>query len=208
MKLLIIGATGKTGQHIVKEALRRGHEVSVFVRNDESVFDHAKNLTICHGDVRDITSLVQAIAGKDAVIATLGAGVKRTDIRTAGNQNIVMAMQQCGVHRLITQSVLGLGDSYMQLPIAWKIIVKPMLLRNAYHDHAGQEAVVMKSPLDWTIIRPASLREVPARGVFKTGSPDEMGKITLKIGLDDLASFTLDQLKTNAYIRKTPGISY
>ena len=54
----------------------------------------------------------------------------------------------------VSQSVFGLGDGAEKLRLHWKLVVKPLILRNAYRDHAGQEAVVASSGLDWTITRP------------------------------------------------------
>ena len=55
--------------------------------------------------------------------------------------------------RLVSQSVFGLGDKE-KLPLHWKLLVKPLILRNAYRDHDGQEAVIAASDLDWVITRP------------------------------------------------------
>jgi putative NADH-flavin reductase len=81
-------------------------------------------------------------------------------------------------------------------------------LRNAYRDHAAQEAVVASSDLDWTLTRPVSLRDVEPTGRYQDGPAAAMDKITLKIGLTDFARFTLDQLETNKYLHRRPGISY
>ncbi|MGI9658599.1 MAG: NAD(P)H-binding protein, partial [Gaiellaceae bacterium] len=75
-------------------------------------------------------------------------------------------------------------------------------------DHVGQEALVVASDLDWTVTRPVSLRDWPPTGEYKHGSAAAMNDITLKIGLADLARFTLDQLENDQYMRDMPGISY
>ena len=208
MNVSIFGATGITGRFVVEEALRRGHNVVALTRNPAKLEIDHENLGTVTGDVLNTEAVDKAIAGQDAVISVLGAGMRRTRLRTDGTRNIVEAMQRQGVRRLISQSVFGLGDSAQKLPIHWKLLVKPLILRNAYRDHAGQEAVVASSDLDWTITRPVSLRDIEPTGRYHDGPAAAMNGITLKIGLTDLARFTLDQLESDKYIHRRPGISY
>lgn len=208
MNVAIFGATGMTGRFVLEEALARGHKVTALVRDPDKLEVDAENLELITGDVLDPDAVEKAIIGQDATVAVLGAGMGRTRLRTDGNRNIVEAMQHQGVRRLVTMSIFGLGDSAKKLPLYWRLLVKPLILRNAYRDHAGQEAVVAASDLDWTLTRPVSLRDVEPTGRYQDGPAAAMGKITLKIGLTDFARFTLDQLESDKYLRRRPGISY
>ena len=208
MNLAIFGATGTTGRFVVQEALARGHGVVALTRDPSKLDIDHENLETVVGDVLDPASVEKAIIGQDAVISVLGAGMGRTTLRTDGTRTIIQAMQRQGVRRLISQSVFGLGDSADKLPIHWKLLVKPLILRNAYRDHAGQEAVVAASDLDWTITRPVSLRDTEPNGRYQDGPAAAMDAITLKIGLADLARFTLDQLESDEYVHRRPGISH
>ncbi|MDJ0953043.1 MAG: SDR family oxidoreductase [Acidimicrobiia bacterium] len=208
MNVAIFGATGTTGQFVLEEALARGHRVTALVRNPGKLDGRHDNLTVLTGDVLDAEAVEKTIIGQDAVLSVLGAGMRPTTLRTDGNRTIVAAMQRQGVRRLVSMSVFGLGDSAKKLPLYWKLLVKPLFLRFAYRDHAGQEAVVSSSDLDWTLTRPVSLRDVEATGHYQHGAAATMGKITLEIGLTDFARFTLDQLESDDYVRQSPGISY
>ena len=208
MNVAIFGATGMTGRFVLAEALARGHKVTALVRNPEALQVDDDNLDIVTGDVLDPEAVEKAIIGQDSVLAVLGAGMRRTNLRTEGNRNIVAAMRRQGVRRLISMSIFGLGDSAKKLPLLWRLVVKPLILRNAYRDHAGQEAVVSTSDLDWTLTRPVSLRDVEPTGRYQVGPVAAMDKITLKIGLTDFARFTLDQLESDRYLHRRPGISY
>lgn len=208
MKLAVFGATGTTGRFVVDEALRRGHEVVALTRNPAKLEVEHENFTTVTGDVLDPTAVEKTIIGQDAVVSVLGAGMRRTTVRTDGTSTIIEAMQRQGVRRLVSQSIFGLGDTAENLPIHWKLIVKPLILRNAYRDHAGQEAAVASSDLDWTITRPVSLRDTEPTGLYQDGPAAAMNGITLKIGLTDLARFTLDQLESDKYLHRRPGISY
>ena len=208
MNVAIFGATGMTGRFVLAEALARGHNVTVLVRDPDKLDIEHDNLTAIAGNVLDAEAAEKAMIGQDAVLTVLGAGMKPTTLRTDSHRTIVDAMQRQGVRRLVSMSIFGLGDSAKKTPLYWKLFVKPLMLRFAYRDHAGQEAVVSSSDLDWTLTRPVSLRDVPATGRYQDGPPAAMGKITLKIGLADFARFTLDQLESDKYLHRRPGISY
>jgi len=208
MSIAIFGATGRTGKVVVNEALKRGYTVVAFARNPDKIAIDHENLRVVPGDVLDPTAVEKAIEGQDAVVSVLGAGMGRTNLRTKGTRHIVQAMERTGVRRLVSMSIFGLGNSAEALPPLWKFAVKPLILRNAYRDHTGQETVVAASNLDWTITRPVSLRDWEPTGRYQQGSPEAMNGITLKIAVIDLARFTLDQLTSDRYLRQTPAITY
>src|SRR4030095_12700244 len=70
--VLIIGATGGTGQQLVRQALEQGHEVTAFVRNPQRLKMEDQNLRIAQGDVLDYASVEAAIKGQNAVLCALG----------------------------------------------------------------------------------------------------------------------------------------
>jgi uncharacterized protein YbjT (DUF2867 family) len=73
-KIVILGATGPTGRHIVGQAVARGYDVTVLARSPEKAAD-LKGAKIVVGDARDEKALRQAIKGRDAVISALGTPV-------------------------------------------------------------------------------------------------------------------------------------
>ncbi len=113
MRLLIFGATGKTGQCFVDQALQRGHVVTAFVRDPAKLAPERDNLHLVQGDILEPAS-VEAAFGEpfDAVISALGVFHRedRTEL-SAGTRNIIAAMQKHGCRRLAVVSSLGAGDS-------------------------------------------------------------------------------------------------
>ncbi len=206
MKLLIFGSNGRTGSHVVKQALEQGHEVTVFVRNPDKVSVKHSNLRTVQGDVMDAASVEKVIRGHDAVFCTLGAGRKGV-IRSQGTLHIIRAMEMAEVKRFICQTSLGVGDSEGNLNFFWKYIMFGMLLKEAFADHQLQEVYVKQSQLDWTIVRPGAFTDGPKTGIYQHGFPAEQ-KVKLKISCADVADFMLKQLSDKTYVRKTPGLSY
>jgi putative NADH-flavin reductase len=72
VKLLVIGATGRTGVEVVQQALARNHHVTAFVRSPENISLKNERLTVLKGDAMDENELFGAIQNHDAVVSTLG----------------------------------------------------------------------------------------------------------------------------------------
>jgi putative NADH-flavin reductase len=209
MKVLVVGATGGTGRELVKQALEQGHEVTAFARTPEKVGIADQNLHIAKGDVTDFASVERAVAGQDAVLCALGTKViTKNTIQSEGARNIVRAMQQHGVPRLVLESSLDVGDSRGQLGFFFAHVIRPTLLRNIFEDKELQEKIVGESPVEWIIVRPAMLTNGPRTGTYKAGFAPTDRNITHKISRADVADFMLLQLTEKTYVWKTPGLSY
>ena len=207
MRLIIFGATGTIGRHLVDQALSQGHDVTAFARNPGALTTTHPNLTQCAGDVLDPEAVADAIYGHDAVLIALGAGRKGT-VRAAGTKHVIDAMNRHGVRRLICQSTLGAGDSRAVLNFFWKRIMFGLLLKDAYADHEAQEALVRQSNLDWTIVRPSAFTDKPASGPVKHGFPPSVKGLKLKIPRPTLRPSCCANSPTPPTCAQAPGLSY
>ena len=115
MKVIVFGSTGSIGQHLIKELAEAGHTVKAFARDPGRLEHEADNLFVFAGDVLDPEAVSAAIEGQDAVFCALGAGA-RGNVRAEGTANIIAAMNQHGVSRLICQTTLGAGGSAPACP--------------------------------------------------------------------------------------------
>ncbi len=207
MKLIIFGATGSVGKQVVNQALKKGHQVTAFVRDAAKLAVEHENLRIATGNAMDADSVESAIQGHDAVLVSIGAGRKGT-VRSEATRHIIAAMKKLGIRRLICQSTLGVGSSRGNLNMVWKYIMFGLFLRQAYADHILQEAHVMKSGLDWTIVRPGAFVNGELTGDYRHGFSGSDKTTKLKISRSDVADFMLKQLFDPRYLHKTPGLSY
>jgi putative NADH-flavin reductase len=209
MRIAIFGSTGGTGRELVRQALEQGHHVTAQARSPEKLEDlRHPELEVIRGDVLDPSDVEHAMAGSEAVLCAIGAGAERSTVREDATRNIIAAMERNGPSRLICMSSLGVGDSRADLPFFTKHVIVGIFLRHAFADHERQEAAVMGSSLDWTIVRPPHLKDGPRTGEYHEGSPLPHRKIQGKISRADVADFMLKQLTDDTYIRKTPGVSY
>ena len=207
-RIVIFGATGGTGQELVKQALEQNYTVTAFLRNPEKLKFTTKDLLISKGNVLNAQDVEGAVKNQDVVICSLGVPAKdKTTLRADGTANIIKAMEDNKVSRFICQTSLGYGDSEEVLPWHMKYIIVPFILKNAFKDHALQESKIEKSRLDWTIVRPGNMTNGKKTGQFKEGF-DSTEKIKLKISRADVAHFMLSQIEKSNYIHKKVGLSY
>jgi putative NADH-flavin reductase len=209
MRLLVFGSTGGTGRELLMQALDQGHTVTAYARDPAKIEDiqHSR-FAIVRGDVLDAATVESAIAGHEGIFVTIGAGSVRTTLREEGTRNIVEAMQSTGVKRLICQSSLGVGNSRPNLPFFTRYIIVGVFLRHAFADHERQEAVVTRSSLDWTIVRPPHLKDGPRTGIYRHGFSPTDKRIKRWISRADVADFMLRQLVDDTYLHQAPGVSY
>lgn len=201
MRVIVFGATGKTGRQVVAAALAAGHQVTAFGRSvDRLDIDH-DDLARARGDALEPGDVIEAVKGHDAAIVCLGsANVKDRTTLSLGTKHVVAAMTESG-GRLIVMSAAGVGDSWRQIPRSSRLVFRTML-RNVLADHGRQEAEVEQSNLDWTIVRPGVLKDGPARGAKATNS----GRIA-RISRADVAAFMVAQLGANTYSRAAISIT-
>lgn len=208
-KLLILGATGGTGQHLVTQALDMGHEVTAFVRTPARISVQNARLRLLVGTVTDDgTSLTEGIRGQDAVISALGRGTsfKSTGLLQRSVPTILSAMLSCGVRRLIFTSAIGVGAAVRDAPLFSRMMIR-LLLKDIYADKAAAEGLIRRSDLEWTIVQPAQLTNGPLTGKYRVGERLKPGGIPT-IARADVAHFILSQLDDTAYVGKIARIAY
>ena len=208
MKIVIFGATGTIGKQLVRDALEKKYKVTAFSRNRAKLNEHeSKNLTKLKGDVFNKKEVNDAIKDMDAVLIVLGSG-RKGKVRAEGTLNIINAMKQCNVQRLICQSTLGAGNSNENLNFFWKNIMFGWFLKAAFLDHELQEQHVKNSGLNWTIVRPAAFTNGDKTDAYKHGFDATEKCLCLKISRADVSDFLLKQIQSDKYLHKTPGLSY
>ncbi|WP_417309415.1 NAD(P)-dependent oxidoreductase [Devosia sp.] len=209
MNVIVFGATGSVGRLAVETMLEAGHEVTAFARRPETLALRHANLRLLAGDAADRDAVVAAMAGQDAAVVTLGAGMDRKSrIRSVGTLNVIAAMQQRGVPRLIVQSTLGAHDSWGNLNFFWKRVMFGALLRPVFRDHELQEQLVRASGLDWTIVRPSALSDQTPEGALIEDVPATRRGLGLTISREEVAGFLTRQLGDMHYLGRAVGLSH
>jgi uncharacterized protein YbjT (DUF2867 family) len=206
MKVLVIGAAGKSGKAVVEQALAAGHDVSAFVHTIDG-YGASPNVHVFAGDARDRSAMDVAMVGQDAVIDTIGNEnpLKATTLESSAAATITASMQSSGVRRLVVISMIGEGESVANTNW-WERLLLSTLLRHEMKDKAAMEAIVDTSGLDWTIVRPPFLNDDPAKGDFHVFSA-ESGETAHKLTRGDLAAFIVAQLSSKEHLHKAVAVA-
>ncbi len=214
-RILLYGATGRTGRHVLDLALQRGYEVVTLVRDSSSITARSGQLTVVQGDTTSLDDIRHAIQGCDAVLSTLGA-LHQTDILKLGKidpphtlersmRPTIQAMKEAGVKRIIVQTALGAGDSYPDVHWIMRLLMRWTRFKIVYADHNMQEQLLRESGLDWTFVRPVGLNdkdELRKLHVTLHGAPP-----SFQISRKHVAQFMLDCLDKDLYIHQAPAVS-
>ncbi len=208
MKLTLFGATGKTGRHLLEQALAQGHTVTVLARSPDRLAQGHERLNVIQGDIRDPEKVAQAIAGAEAVVSVLGPTSNKPELAVSrGIDNILAAMRQHGVRRLIQSAGAGVRDPQDTPTLVHAFFggLARLLSPNVVADMTQVVDEVRQSGLDWTIVRVPMLTDGPATGRVREGY---VGKdIGPRLARADLADFMLKQLETKTYVGRAPAIS-
>lgn len=208
-RILVLGATGGTGRLIVSQAVARGYDVTVLVRSVEKAAD-LKGAKVVFGDARDEATLRMALKGRDAVVSALGTPVSpfgEVTLLSAATRALVNAMKAEQVSRLVCITGIGAGDSRGHGGFLFDNLIFPLLLRNVYADKDRQEAVVRDSGLDWVLVRPSILNDKSGRGTVRKLT-DLSSFHGGGISRADVAAFVLDQVRDDAWLHRTPLITW
>src|ERR1035437_3490996 len=168
LKLVVLGATGATGQLIVSQALEQGHHVTALARHSEGVAASHPQLQVVAFDVLNPNvDLDPVVADADAVLSALGSRERRpTTVYSSGVQRIAKAMQDQGVRRLLCISSDGI-DVPAGLPWPQRVVLCQIIQRIYRHQYAHMvrmESCLRSSSLDWTVIRAPRLTDGPPMG--------------------------------------------
>jgi putative NADH-flavin reductase len=210
MKIVIFGANGPTGTLLTKQALAEGHEVTAVTRHPETFPLRNDQLQVMQGDVYNLSSVEQAVAGQDAVLSSLGVPFSKKPITvySQGVGHIVQAMNKYGVRRLVCVSSSAVEPHYNpQGGFIFERIMQPYIVnkigRTLYEDMRLMETLVKNSNLDWTIVRPSGLFETPEVTPYKMVETYLNVRFTSRA---DLANCMLKQITNDMYLNKVVAV--
>lgn len=157
MRLLVFGATGRTGRHLARMAGTAGFALHAAGR------DSARGAALAPkmgwspiedlSDTAAVLALIRA-ASPDAIVSLIGSPPGAQLIDETGNIAIADAARMAGVRRLIQASSLGCGDSR---PFASERLLAA--IGTVLEAKTRAEDYLRRLDLDWTILRPGGLTD-------------------------------------------------
>lgn len=204
-RILIVGASGRTGRHLVRLALSKGLGVTTLARI--GLEGEAPGVAVARGDVLDPSSLDAAVRGQDAVLCTLGPGEGSPPaLCSDGTRNLVAAMKAHDVSRLVAVTGAMIGHPTEGLGWLYRAL-RSMVPESALADRRLQELQITTSGLDWTIVRPPRLTDGEPRGAWRSGEAIHLGAMA-SIARADLADFMLRAAGDRSLVRRAVSIAY
>lgn len=202
-KIAIIGGTGKSGQYLVQNLLKKGYSLKMLVRNPKNFTIQNPLIEIIKGDAREEASIYSLIEGCDLVISTLGQPKGEKSIFSDAAKNIIKAMNCFGIKRYIVTTGLSVNTSSDQKNERVKMATDWMYENypETTEDKQKEYELLLESNLDWTLVRLPLIHLTEERFATEACLTDCKGE---NISAADLAAFLLSQIDHSEYIQKSP----
>ncbi|MCF2859782.1 NAD(P)-dependent oxidoreductase [Pseudoalteromonas sp. SMS1] len=212
MKLVVLGASGWIGSHIVAEASSRGHEVTALVRNTENY--EVRNVTVKHFDLNNVNhDIASFVADETVFVAAIGG-------RALGNHDIVAHTASTLLARLPSTTIDRLvwvgGAGSLEVAPNVKLIDTPEFPAE-YQDEAIAQSQALdifntaQKTLDWTYISPAAeIFPGDAKREYRIGFDQLLTDANgaSRITVSDYAIALVDEIEQAQYINKRIGVAY
>ncbi|WP_393916039.1 NAD(P)-dependent oxidoreductase [Halostreptopolyspora alba] len=194
MKILVVGAAGRTGQHLLEQAAGRGHTVTALARRAQDNPGFTGVPRVHSGDATDPDTVREALRDQHAVVMAVGASAI---VRT-----LVPAMQHAGVRRLVMTSSRSVVATRPRpiIDLVW------LRFRAVYADLVRAEGMLEASDLDWSIVRATMLTDTPPLGAVHTDFEANATGGDWKLGRADYAMALLDILEDDTMVRRAVGV--
>jgi putative NADH-flavin reductase len=207
MRLAIFGGTGRVGRRLIEYADRDGHSLRALVR-DPGKLPRGLNGNAVRGDVTDSAAVLDTLEGSDAVLSALGgAGLASPGSAISGGmRNIVAAMEQTGVRRVLAVAGSGVLDD-PRGRLRHETPDFPAIFAPITREHLGAWDALRGSTLDWTLICCPDLLDGELTRRFRAMA-DVLPPGGTSISVEDVAEFMLQQVSSAQYTRRRVGMAY
>jgi len=216
MKVLLLGATGRTGKMVLQIAVEKGYELNCLVRNSKKICKKYKKINIFEGSPKTISDLEKALQGCEIIISVLNISRKsdfpwsklRTPVTFLSDvmSNIIELSEKYNIKRILVCSAWGVSETKNDIPKWFKWLIDNSNISVAYKDHERQEELLKRTSLPWTIIRPTGLtNSKKEQNILE--SYENRPKPKMTISRLSVAKFMVNSIKEDKLIWQSPIIS-
>lgn len=207
MRLVVVGASGGVGSRLLARAVAQGHTVTAQTREASRVTP-SELVRVVEGEPTDEPFLRRSLEGHDAVVLCLGIdSLGRTTLFSDTTRALIAAMEATGVKRLVAVTGIGAGDSRGHGGWFYNRVLFPLFTRHRYADKDRQEALIERTSLDWTIVRPAPFAKTTS-GELQVFTEIPPGLQLSAITRDETAAFLLECVEDATFVRQKPFIGH
>jgi len=212
--LVVFGATGTTGRHIVPAALDKGLRVRCYVRTPTKVPAELRtrvDVEIVEGVFEDAAAVASAVQGAQAVVCVGGGpSTFRPGMNISLTRAVVEGMLDHSVERVVFQSGALSPPPGRTNPPFVRWVLRPLLGTLARREPMLEENdramawVAEQAPsLAWTFTRPGQIVDEASRGTLRP-SP----RAGAKCSAVDLARLTVELATSHEHVHDFPCVDY
>ena len=213
LDLLVVGATGRTGRHVVTQAMERGHRVRALARSVRADALPAGAVAL-PGSVLDPELVRDAVHGVDAIVVALSMVRSNPNnpwsrITTPPDLHpkaaSLLTSAAAPTTRYVSLSAHGVGTSSARAGWMFMGLVHASNIGVAYRALARAEAVIARSELPWTVVRPTRLTNGPGRGLWRF--PEERLGSRASIDRRDVAAALIRLAEGRDHLRRAVSLT-
>jgi len=211
MKMTVLGGTGRIGRLVVEQALAKGHDVTLLVRDPQGLGPLGERVRVVAGQITDAPAVDEAIRGSEAVISALGPTGKSSDqvvVLRDGMRAVIQAMGVNGVQRIVNLSGAAVDAPGDHKPRVDRLASRIVRLLSGHVVAAKQAEFdeLVGSDLEWIAVRPPLVTDGPHTGRYRAGA--NVLHPAARISRADIADFMLVQATQPTFTRSAPFICY
>lgn len=221
LDIVIYGASGEVGSHVVQEALDRGHHVTAVSRRPEQIHVQHDKLSVVKGDLLDKASITEIVTGQDVVIVSVrgvigDSGSPESALQFIAAEMLIDALFQQGDHAPRLLHVGGSGALEVEPDVLYaaklpKILIPKHLEVEILGQILALEFYHKVDDVKWTYVTPPkNLTNGPRTGVFRIGGSralqDERGRT--RVSRADFAVALIDEAEQARHVREQISVAY
>jgi len=221
LNILVYGATGKIGTHVVDEALNRGHRVTAVSRDPSKIQKRHESLAAVAGDLLDEESIASLVAGQDVVVISVRGIIGKSKnpanaLQRIAVEKVVNVLREIGDAAPRIIHVGGSGSLEVEPGVLYadkipKLFVPKSLELEIQGQVLALEYLRTVDDVKWSYATPAkNFTNKPRTGVFRIGGDalleDDRGKS--RISRADFAVALVDEAENAAHVRRRFSVAY
>jgi uncharacterized protein YbjT (DUF2867 family) len=174
--LLVLGSSGRTGIHILKQAAALGHRVRALVRNPDAI-DSPHGVELISGTPGNDDDIRRAAEGTEAVVSVLNNSlasnnpwakpISPPNFMTDAARATLTVMREQGITRIVATSSQGVAEDWKRLNPIMRSLINISNIKAGFDDHDGLDKLMRASDVDWTLARAVALTDKPAKGPLR-----------------------------------------
>ena len=208
MKIIIFGASGRTGHYLTRQVLSTGNQVTAFVRNPSRLYVKHENLKVWNGDILSNEEVGQAMVGQEAVLFALGETrtTAPTTMLSDAIKTIIQAMNLQKIKRILSVGNAGILQE-TETALICQNPTYPQNYNYIIDDHLRVFEAFKKCEMEWTIVAPPTLIDAPETKLYRLLA-NYLPPNGRQINTGDIAHFIMNELTAKQFVNQRVGIAY